>query len=402
MEEISFDNIEGKIIDDFKILELIGKGASSRVHLAMHLPTKNYVAAKIIDLHVLSESEFQGITREISVFMQVSHPNIAKLFRLSQVGNFLIFFMELALGGTLCKYVINKKGLTEAETYKIFTQLFTVFYYLEYKHFLAHRDIKLENILLDQHENVKVIDFGLSDVFYGSPLKHCVGTPGFQAPEVMMGSDYNEKCDTWSLGITLYAMLAGQIPFSSHIRDGRRLMEEASNNKPKLTGISAELQDLLCKMLEPVAMRRPSIGQLVNHPWFRGAIQPLKNVGPRPVIFYKVPSYSDVLKFKRKPEGIVNDLLDKCERYGISREKLKSQLENGEITNETTTYYVLSLSCTERPEQLSVRLPPLSRRRFSKDNKSPKGNGAIISARQMPYKKSLGKKKIYSFIHPLI
>ena len=389
--ELNISNIEGKVIDEFEILEPIGKGASSSVYLAFHIPSKNYVAAKIINLNRQTPLAFEGITREISVFMQVSHPNIAKLYRYTQIGKYLIFFMEVASNGTLFRYVMQKHGLTEPEAYKIFLQLFTVFYYIEHRHFLVHRDIKLDNILLDQYNNVKVIDFGLSDTFYGKKLKHNVGTPGYTAPEVLMGTEYNEKCDVWSLGVCLYCMLTTRMPFSVYLRDGPTLIEEAKE-KPIITGISNQLQDLLNKMLEPVVARRPTVGQLVTHPWFRGAIQSLSSVATRPVVFYEVPDYTDILKFRRRPEGIINDVLDKCEKLGINKEVLRQQLENGEITNETTTYYVVSLANPIKPVQLSVRLPPLTAKKPTRRQvKLPKVS-KVMSARQSPYQSYSSKK----------
>ena len=371
MDEIIPENLQGLVVDDFEILEEVGRGASSRVHLAKHIPTGCYVAAKIINLKAQTKFAFEGITREISVFMQVSHPNIAKLFRLSKYGDYLIFFMEYAANGTLYNYVMSKRGLSEEECYRIFCQLFSVVYFIQSMHFLVHRDIKLENILLDAQNNVKVIDFGLSDTYYRNVLRNAVGTPGYTAPEILTGNEYNEKCDVWSLGVTLYAALTSQMPFSVQHKDARKLYNEACN-LPKLSGISPELQDLLSQMLQPRAQNRPTIFQIISHPWLKKGVKPLRNIATRTIVFYDVPNFNDVLKFKRRPEKPDPAILQKCVSLGFTSQQVQEGLERGDIDNVTTTYFLLSRPCLEKPEPVQTKLPRLTSQQNKKQVKKRK------------------------------
>ncbi|EAY20665.1 CAMK family protein kinase [Trichomonas vaginalis G3] len=364
MDELTIDNIEGRVIDGFEIREQIGKGASSSVRIARHIRTNNFCAVKIIDLHAQRKSAFNGIIREISVFMQVSHPHLAKLFRLSQVGNLLFFFMEYASGGTLYQYVMSRKGLSEQEALRIFSQLFDVFNYLQTNFFIAHRDIKMENILIDNNLNVKVIDFGLSDTFYCHKLTGVVGTPGYTAPEVIGCNEYNEKCDVFSLGVTLYASLTMSMPFTLQQKDARLLIEEATNIA-RLSGISLDLQNLLDIMLQPRPQLRASFAQIASHPWLRNTGKKSYNCAPRPIVYYKVENYSDCLKFKRNPEKIDTDIISQCETYGISKELLEKELENGEINDDTTIYFVLKNPLQNLPALPTV-LPPLKKKKTPK------------------------------------
>lgn len=364
MDEITIDNIEGKVIDGFEILEQIGKGASSSVRIARHLQTNSYCAVKIIDLHAQRKSAFNGIIREISVFMQVSHPHLAKLYRLSQVGNLLLFFMEYASGGTLYHYIMTHKGLSESEALRIFSQLVEVFYFIQTTFFIAHRDIKLENILIDNNMNVKVIDFGLSDTFYCHKLSGVVGTPGYTAPEVIGCNEYNEKCDVFSLGVTFYTCLTLTMPFTLQQKDARLLVEEATNLS-KLSGISPDLQNMLDMMLQPRPQMRASFAQIMAHPWLKGTIRRGYNCAPRPIVYYQVQNYSDCLKFKRIPEKINPDILEQCEAYNVCRQLLEHDLENGDINDNTTLYFILKNPMHELPA-LTAKLPPLKKKKVPK------------------------------------
>ena len=342
-------NSVAKIIDDFEFHEKIGSGAFSSVYLAKHLTTGNWCAAKVVDLSRLHEHEFNGIMREISVFMQVEHPFICSCYRLSVDGENLIFFIEFAPGGTLLNYVNTRGGLSEADAHKVFLQLYQAIRHLHVHYFLCHRDLKLENVLLDQNCNVKVTDFGLASTSYCNIMRSYVGTPGYTAPEVLAGSEYDERCDVWSLGVCLYSMVTGNLPFSN-TNNCRKLIEEAENLKFPQTFTPA-LVDLLKRMLSVRPQTRCRLIDIQTHPWMRGLPNFPSNIAPTPIVFYKVNCISDILKFKRKPHKPIQKILDECRnRFGIDPEQLTKDLTEGHVNNNTTTYFCLVHPLLEKPQ----------------------------------------------------
>jgi serine/threonine protein kinase len=137
-------------------------------------------------------------------------------------------------------------------------------------HFLVHRDLKLENILIDAHGCVKLSDFGLAGTYYENVMRTFAGTPGYQAPEVLAGGGYDEKCDIWSLGVCLYAMVAGTLPFPRRSGGFKFLIDQAIG-LPFPRSFSPPLTDIVRRMLAPRPNERPTMMQLQAHPWLRTA-----------------------------------------------------------------------------------------------------------------------------------
>lgn len=377
VEQPTIHNIEGRIVDGFEILEKFAGGAFSSVHFARHILTDNFCAVKIVDLGSQSQKTFQDIMREISVFMQVQHSNICSLFRLSVLNKMLFFFMEYAPKGTLLQYV-NKNGrLTEQEANRIFIQLHNSLLYVHAFHFLVHRDLKLENVLLDANNNVKLIDFGLAGTFYCNILKSFVGTPGYTPPEIVAGNEYGEECDIWSLGVCLYCMLTGALPFTAQSHDYLALVEEAEKLQlPGRTGMSPQAADLIKRMLQPRPDRRITLAQMQTHPWMRGSVPMPNNLAPKPIVFYRVHGYADILKFKRN--SVTNPdakLVSECaEANHCEESEVVSALKNGAINELTTTYFIMMHPLKEKPvAPAQNKLPPLQ-----KVNKRSRTAGKLV------------------------
>jgi serine/threonine protein kinase len=338
----------GQVIDDFLIMDQIGSGAFSRVHVAEHLPTHAFAAVKIVDLTRLGPDEVKGMIREISVFQLVSHRNICSLYRISTLGHSILFFMEFAPCGTLLSLVNEKKGLSEAEAQFYFTQLFAAVRHLHLYHFIAHRDLKLENVMLGKGRVLKLADFGLAGTACNGFMHTFLGTPGFQAPEIVAGNEYNEKCDVWSLGVCLWAMVSARLPFSTQNANYRLFLEEIVSLQYPRT-FSPLLQDLLKKMLTVKPEDRPSVMQLQDHPWMRGLEQLSPNIAPQPVYFQSARSLAAVSKMKRRKTQPNRAIITKCIEMGVGEEQLLADLTAGETTNATTTYFVLCNPVMERP-----------------------------------------------------
>ena len=197
------------------ILKSLGKGSFGRVKEALHVASGEKIAIKILEKsRIKKEDDLKRIRREINILTKVNHPNIIQLYETIETYKYFFFVMEYAKLGELSDYIEKKDKLTEKEACKLFQQLISA---VEYLHKLgcAHRDIKPSNILLDENLDLKLIDFGLGNLYTdGEKLKTACGSPCYAAPEIISGHDYDPiSVDVWSSGITLYCMIVGCLPF---------------------------------------------------------------------------------------------------------------------------------------------------------------------------------------------
>lgn len=380
---------EGGVIDNFEIMQQIGSGAFSRVHVAHHIPTNNYAAVKVINLSQMKDAEYVAMLREISVFMQVDHPNICHLYRTSTCRDFLLFFMEYVPCGTLLDLVNQKKGLSEGEAQHYFIQLFSAVRHLHMFHFLVHRDLKLENVLIGKKGTVKLTDFGLAGTSYNNLMHTFVGTPGYQSPEVVAGNEYTEKCDVWSLGVCLFAMLEARLPFSCQNTNFKLFMQEIFELKMP-SKFSPLLQDLLSKMLAPKPEQRPSLMQLQDHPWLKGLKRLGTNIAPQPIMFQIARNIAAIAKFRRRKTTADEKVLEKCREMGIDTEKLVQCLIDGETTDDTTTYWMLAYPNPTKPE---VR-PPTPEKRVVLQDEPKSDSKEKLPALNPPGKRSESRKSL--------
>ncbi|CAG8603971.1 27393_t:CDS:2 [Dentiscutata erythropus] len=277
-----------ELIGHYAVLKLIGTGSFSEVKLAIDLENCREVAIKMISLKEMQDNEClkTGVSREIKILEYINHPNIVSLLDTVETPTHLCLILEYVPGGELFDYVNEYyEKITEEEAKQIFYELVNIVSYLHESN-IVHRDLKLENILLESSESssnkkhIKLTDFGLARFINPkSPLltTRC-GSEEYAAPELISASSYDgRKTDIWSLGIILYALLVGYLPFNQEAGQTRKqffikiikadFKFPNPNTADKRGSISEDAKDLVKKILHTMPERRPSLEEIKNHPW---------------------------------------------------------------------------------------------------------------------------------------
>lgn len=256
-------------IGNYSLLQLIGSGSFATVWLGEHKITGNKVAVKVISkTNMNSPQSITRFNREISLLKQLDHPFIAQLFDVIEDDEAYYLFMEYVDNCSLFTKVNIEGRLTENAARRYFCQLISALNYLHNEKFIVHRDLKPENILLDKYDNIRLIDFGLSNQFSKSSpnLNTACGSPAYAAPEMIQGYPYTKSADIWSAGVILYAMVAGTLPFDD--QNVQILLQKVVyTNQTYPASMSRSLVDLLKRLLSKDPKKRLTISQIINHPW---------------------------------------------------------------------------------------------------------------------------------------
>mmetsp|Transcript_8928 Transcript_8928/g.16405 ORF Transcript_8928/g.16405 Transcript_8928/m.16405 type:complete len:709 (+) Transcript_8928:15-2141(+) len=257
-----------KAMGDYWLGHTLGEGVIGKVKLATHIKTYKQVAIKFISRKRLqTRRQTENLHREINITMAIQHPNIIKVHDVIDTNpHYIGIVMEYVSGGELFQLLEQLAVFSEMEAFLLFHQLCNALAYLHSRG-IAHRDLKLENILLDKKHNIKLIDFGLSK--YGEAarkMRTLCGTKYYLAPEIVRGEPYDMTCDVWSLGVILFTMCCGFLPFDHD--NEVLLMKTISLGVFKMPSfLSPDLQDLLLRLLDPVQSNRISMKKVIMHPW---------------------------------------------------------------------------------------------------------------------------------------
>uniref|UniRef100_A0A0D9XW69 non-specific serine/threonine protein kinase n=1 Tax=Leersia perrieri TaxID=77586 RepID=A0A0D9XW69_9ORYZ len=264
----------GKILmERYELGRLLGKGTFGKVHYARNLESNQSVAIKMMDKQqALKVGLSEQIRREIRTMRLVAHKNIVQLHEVMATRNKIYFVMEYVKGGELFEKVEKRGKLTEGVAHKYFQQLISAVDYCHSRG-VYHRDLKLENLLLDENENLKVSDFGLSALSESKRqdglLHTTCGTPAYVAPEVISKIGYDgAKSDIWSCGVILFVLVAGYLPFRGpNLMEMYRKIQHGEFRCP--SWFSRKLQKLLYKIMDPNPNTRISIQKIKESTWFR-------------------------------------------------------------------------------------------------------------------------------------
>ncbi|EFP94382.2 CAMK/CAMKL/KIN4 protein kinase [Puccinia graminis f. sp. tritici CRL 75-36-700-3] len=265
----------------YLLLQTLGEGEFGKVKLGVHSSPDRWgeeVAIKLIKRgNVDTQARMIKVAREIDVLKLVKHPNIVRLYDVIETEKYIGIVLEYASGGELFDHILAHRYLKEKDASKLFAQLISGVTYLHAKK-IVHRDLKLENLLLDRNRNIIITDFGFANRFEDRTndlMATSCGSPCYAAPELVVqdGRYVGSQVDVWSCGVILYAMLAGYLPFdddpSNPDGDNINLLYKYIINTPLSfpDWISDEPKDLLLKMLVPDPLKRCSLKDVANHSW---------------------------------------------------------------------------------------------------------------------------------------
>ncbi|XP_015203435.2 NUAK family SNF1-like kinase 1 isoform X2 [Lepisosteus oculatus] len=251
----------------YEVLETLGKGTYGKVKRAVERGTGKTVAIKSIRKERITDDlDRVHIQREIEIISSLKHPNIICIYEVFENRDKIVIVMEYASRGELYDYVSNRRKLPETKARHIFRQVTSAVHYC-HKNGIVHRDLKLENILLDQDYNVKLADFGLSNHYHkDTVLQTYCGSPLYASPEIVNGRPYQgPEVDCWALGVLLYALLYGSMPFDSE--NYRTLTEQISQAKYKKPQCPSDACGLIDWMLTVTVEKRATIEDIANHWW---------------------------------------------------------------------------------------------------------------------------------------
>uniref|UniRef100_T1J219 non-specific serine/threonine protein kinase n=1 Tax=Strigamia maritima TaxID=126957 RepID=T1J219_STRMM len=359
--------LESILEGQYHLHKTIGTGGFAKVKLATHVATNEKVAIKIMDKKSLGD-DLPRVKMEIEALKHLSHQNICILYQVIETDSKIMLIMEVKVycpGGELFDYIVEKDRLDEKEAMNFFRQIVAAVAYMHHYGY-AHRDLKPENLLLDNDLNLKLIDFGLCAKPKGGMESHlatCCGSPAYAAPELISGVVYlGSEVDIWSMGVLLYALLCGCLPFDDdNTAVLYRKIQTGLYCKP--AWLSKEMISLLDQLLQVNPKKRITIKELLQHPWLTEGGSPLNWRS----------------RYKHSAANLEKDCVMELSMYfGQPLKSIEDSLRQRNYDYLTSTYFLLlerkSLGKTVR----LVFLPtPLSQTRVFKNSdniKLSKGN----------------------------
>ncbi|XP_056296463.1 MAP/microtubule affinity-regulating kinase 4 isoform X3 [Pseudoliparis swirei] len=352
-------------IGNYRLLKTIGKGNFAKVKLARHILTGREVAIKIIDKTQLNPTSLQKLFREVRIMKTLHHPNIVQLFEVIETEKTLYLIMEYASGGEVFDYLVAHGRMKEKEARAKFRQIVSAVHYCHLKN-IVHRDLKAENLLLDADANIKIADFGFSNEFTeGSKLDTFCGSPPYAAPELFQGKKYDgPEVDIWSLGVILYTLVSGSLPFDG--QNLKELRERVLRGKYRVPFyMSTDCEGILRRFLVLNPAKRSSLEQIMNDKWI--------NIG------YD----GEDLKPHMEPVEDLNNTshIDVMVGMGFTRDEIRDSLSGQKYNEVTATYLLLGRKNeTERSESRSGSSLSLARVRASTTTNGTSKHTAPISS----------------------
>ena len=341
-------------LDYYRIVKMIGKGAFGKVYLGKHLLTGQKVAIKSINKQYMKdEHSRKKVFQEVLILKKCNHKNIIKLLEVFENQKYLFIVQEYASEGDLLSYVKERGRICEDEAKNIFLQVVDGIRYC-HKQSILHRDIKLDNILLAKGTSIKICDFGVSRfVKPGQMIREQCGTPAYIAPEILIDKGY-EGCfaDVWSLGVLLYAIITGGMPFLGDDID--ELHQAVVSGKFSLPAFLTDgAKDLITKLLKLNPYSRILIEDVENHPWFGNTKKLEDQLTPNSKSLRSGSNSSKNLTILDKRKLSKNDqfstnsskidsaIVKRVEALGFPKEHIIQSVESNSCTHASACYFLI-------------------------------------------------------------
>lgn len=329
------------LLASYQIRKELGEGTFGKVQLAVHIASKEKVAIKMLEKSkIVDEGDRQRISREIQILKILRHPNIVQLYEIIEDKTHLYLIMEYASGGELFDYIVSQQRVKELEASRFFQQLIDGIEYI-YKLKIAHRDLKPENLLLDESNNIKIVDFGLSNLYKENQLlKTACGSPCYAAPEMIAGKAYRGlKVDLWSAGVILFALICGYLPFDDN--DTQVLYKKIIRGEYSIPSfVSNMATDLIKRVLCTDPEKRLNIEQIKSHQWFN-LFKGYANI-PKGLIvgIHEVP--------------VDERIVELVSQYGYERETIVQSVKTNRHNIVSTLYYLILRKMIKKEGHVSV------------------------------------------------
>ena len=274
----------------YKLAEGLGKGGFAYVYRVIRQPDKSEFALKVCPREALENEQFKAkFFAEIEIQSEMKHNNIVQLKQNWKDEKYTYLIMELCTKGSVAQMLKRRYQLQEPETALIMKQIVDAVGYM-HQHNVIHRDLKLDNFLIDSDGNVKITDFGISEkVNPNRKDKIFAGTPQYMGPEVIGLREYGFQVDIWAIGVCTFELLTGHRPFEA--RDTKEMYKRISKGEfrfPPELHLSFIAKDFIESSLQVKPTLRPKIADLAKHPFLQQAQQFIDNTS---IDTGKIPSF---------------------------------------------------------------------------------------------------------------
>lgn len=316
-------SFRAKSIGHYVLMKTIGEGTFGKVKLGTHILTGERVAVKVLEKERIQElADVERVAREIHILKLIRRcRHIIQLYEIIETPRQLYLIMEYAPGGELFDYIVEHGRAEEKDACRFLHQILAGVERVHQTN-VVHRDMKPENLLLDERECIKIVDFGLSNTFQdGQLLQTACGSPCYAAPEMIAGNQYfPPMVDVWSCGVILFALVCGFLPFED--QNHSELYKKILNAEYEVPNfISKEVASLITGMLTTDPAKRMTLEDIRKHVWYQ--------------------QISEASLKDREDDQLDEAILDQLDSYGFPREYAMKCLQNNKHNHVTTTYYLI-------------------------------------------------------------